>query len=396
MEKSGVKKIPYRRDDHLSKLIYTESPEVGGLLKVAPHNATSSTPASSVILPSSVLMQPGQVPNGLSDSPLQEDFTSTTATLGLFLEDPDTRGLTKVQRPQQLLQTSAATSTTTFGHQTLTENLEASIRDITRSTMDSLTGGSDPNFFSLKNEEFPMDKGEQDLIDLDHDFEQIDKDVGINQKMVNDNSLDLLQDFELTGSPSDFYVGDDAFLSTLADDSLLGEVTSERFESSNGSGAFSVAINGSNMTSADQSSSGISTAPPLTPTATLSTLIKKEKDSGFIQLCTPGLIKQEKTSAGHSYCQINSMSSTEMPNSNPISICGVSTSGGQTYHFGLNTSSSEVEQPKNQKPVSSLFLPLTAIGRAYNGGQGVGDSSFMQRAAEAFSPSSSFPTTFTR
>lgn len=262
--------------------------------------------------------------------------------------------------------------------------------------MDSLTGGSDPNFFSMKNEEFSMDKGDQDLMDLDHDFEQIEKDVGMNQKLVNDNSLDLLQDFELTGSPSDFYVGDDAFLSTLADDSLLGEVTSERFESSNGSRAISVALNGGNMTSPDQSTTGISTASPLTPTTTLSALIKKEKDSGFIQLCTPGLIKQEKTSAGHSYCQMSSMSSTVMPNSNPISICGVSTSGGQTYHFGLNTSSTEVEQPKDQKPVSNLYPPVTTIGRAFNGGQGVGDNLLMQRATEAFSTSPSYPTTFAR
>lgn len=381
MDKGGVKKITYRRDDHLTKLVYTESPEVGGLLKVAPHTAMPISSAATIALPPSPLMQPGQIPNGLSNSPLPQELSPITAnaTLGpLLTKDP------RIQRQQSRpIQTS-----TTFGLQTLSHTLpqfEGSIVDITQSSMDSLIGGSDPNFFPMRTEDFSMDKGDQDMIDP----------LEVSQKLFSENALDLLQDFDLTGSPSDFYVGDDAFLSTLADDSLLGDVGSDRdikpamLESNIGSSSVSVAISGSIMSSPVQSSTSLSTnTSPTTFPTILSPFVKEEKDPDIIQLCTPGVIKQEKTSTGQSHCQISG--------SNPVSICGVSTSGGPSYHFGVSPSSSDAQQHKDQKPVSKFILPVTTISGTWNRVQDVGNGSVLPRGNESFSSSPTFPTTFAR
>lgn len=395
MDEGGVKKVTYRRDELLSKLVYTESPEEGGLLKVAPHSAMSIT--SSTSLPPSQLMQPGQVSNGLSNSPLPEERTSLTANVGQLLENPEIKGLTKDQKLQEqqlcLLHTS-----TSLGGQILRESLpqlEASTIDGTPSSMDSLIGGSDPNFFPMKTDDFSMDKGDQDPIDIDPSFEAIGKEGDVHQKLFSDNTLDLLQDFELIGSPSDFYVGDDALLYSLADDSLLGDVISEKdlkptvVESVIGSGALS-ALNGNNIISPDQSS--ISTTASLASSPCLSVVVKKEKDADFIQLRTQGAIKEEKSSPGQSYCQMSGTSSAEMLGS-IISVCGVSTSGGQSYHFGVSPSSSEAQQQKTQKPVSNQYLPVTNLSGAWNR---EGESSTVHKVAEAFARSSPYPICFTR
>ncbi|KAJ3588033.1 hypothetical protein NHX12_011627, partial [Muraenolepis orangiensis] len=329
---------------------------------------------------------PGDVPNSLSNSPLPEELmsASATASLGLTLEDSEPRGATKELRLQQQLfqpQTTASLGRYTFGDSL--SRLEASIADLTHSSsIDSLIGGSDPNLFPLRTEDFPMDKVDHHSMDLDHDaFGHIGKDEDMNTKLFNDNTLDLLPDFELIGSPSDFYVGDDAFLSTLADDALLDVVAPEKVPkltlSINGSEASSTALNGSSLTIRDDLSSRSPTATvSLTPSSRLPA-VKKETNSAFIRLCTPGVVKQEKTSAGLSFCQLSttSSSSSELSCTSPISICGVSTSGGQSYHFGVNsggtptstTSPGGAQQQKDQKPsVFSLYPQVTTIGESWS------------------------------
>lgn len=245
--------------------------------------------------------------------------------------------------------------------------------------------------------------------------------IGKDQKLFSDNTLDLLQDFELTGSPSDFYVGDDAFLSSLADDTLLGDESQDRGVSNStskpaatmtNSGSFSgsntTTLNGSSLLACqDESNSSTS----MTTTATFP-MVKMEKESGFIQLCTPGVIKQENTSAMRSSsCQMSgstggstSSSPSELSSSSPspISICGVSTSGGQSYHFGGNSSinttlastTSGASQQKDQKPsVFSLYPPLVTVGEAWNNISYGDGASGMQGLS---SPTSAFSSSYAR
>lgn len=392
MDEDGVKEVTYRRDDPLRKLVYTESPEQGGLLKVAPHGAMSITSATP-----SQLLQPGQVSNGLGNSSSPEELTPGTANVSHLSENLENKGPTKDQKLQEQ-QLCFLHMSTSLGGQVLRESLpqlEANAIDGTQSSMDSLIGGSDPNFFPMKTDDFSMDKGDQDPIEIDPSFDPIRKDGDVHQKLFSDNTLDLLQDFELIGSPSDFYVGDDALLYSLAEDSLLVDASSEKdlksavVEGVTGSGALS-ALNGSNILSPDQSS--ISTTASLTPSPSLSVVVKKEKDVDFIQLHTQGVIKEEKKSHGQNYCQMSSASTPEMLSS-IISVCGVSTSGGQSYHFGVSPSSGEAQQQQNQKPVSNQYLPVTTLNGAWSR---EGESAAVHKLTEAFSMSPSYPVCFTR
>ncbi|KAK0684803.1 GCR protein, partial [Pygoscelis papua] len=96
--------------------------------------------------------------------------------------------------------------------------------------------------------------------------------------------------------------------------------------------------------------------------------VKTEKED-FIELCTPG-IKQENM--GPIYCQANfSGSSLLGTKASAISIHGVSTSGGQMYHYDLNTAS--LSQQQDQKPIFNIIPSLPAGSENWNRCQGSGD-----------------------
>ncbi|NXE24674.1 GCR protein, partial [Ardeotis kori] len=96
--------------------------------------------------------------------------------------------------------------------------------------------------------------------------------------------------------------------------------------------------------------------------------VKTEKED-FIELCTPG-IKQENM--GPIYCQANFSGSNLLGSKvSAISIHGVSTSGGQMYHYDLNTAS--LSQQQDQKPIFNIIPSLPAGSENWNRCQGSAD-----------------------
>ncbi|KAJ8348083.1 hypothetical protein SKAU_G00266720 [Synaphobranchus kaupii] len=338
-----------------------------------------SSGAASTGAPQSV---PGDISNGVGKgTPREELTTAVSASMGLYAEEPDAKAMgmvSNLRMPKQQQQQPH-----TLGVFTLGENfslLEASIADLNRcsASVDSLMGGVTSDPFPVKTEDFsPLGK---DRLEMEQEpFGQVGKDHDLNQRLFADNTMDILQDLDLPGSLTDlneFYVGDEAaFLSALSvDEALMGDMGVLKETKPIVSGGVCANVNGSEQQALD----------PAAPMP----VIKKEKDT-FIQLCTPGVIKQEKLS--RSYCQ---MGGADLPSPlhSPISVCGVSTSGGQSYHYGVNSPSAVGLQQQDQKPIFGLYPPLAPAGDGWSRVKGYGEPAEMQRGNELVSASQTFPT----
>ncbi|XP_054424216.1 glucocorticoid receptor [Pteronotus mesoamericanus] len=122
------------------------------------------------------------------------------------------------------------------------------------------------------------------------------------------------------------------------------------------------------------------------PTSVSLPQVKTEKED-FIELCTPGVIKQEKL--GPVYCQTNFSGASIIGNKmSAISVHGVSTSGGQMYHYDMNTAS--LSQQQDQKPVFNVIPPIPIGSENWNRCQGSGDDNLTSLGTLNFSGQSLF------
>uniref|UniRef100_A0A671KKD0 Glucocorticoid receptor n=1 Tax=Sinocyclocheilus anshuiensis TaxID=1608454 RepID=A0A671KKD0_9TELE len=284
--------------------------------------------------------------NGLSGSDAQRNLSMADPSLmGLNIQEPDVKAF----KPFRMQHQQKVKEPLNIG-----ENfslLDESIADLNRGS-----GIQAPDTFAMKMEQFsPMEKDRLDFPPYDHP----DKETDGNERVIGDNTIDILKDLDLPDSLSDlneFYVADEAaFLSSLAgDDALLGESHFLKDTSPvvTGNSAACANVNG---TGKRQQMVEASVNMPV---------IKTEKDPDFIQLCTPG------------------MSGMGGPHGGPTALGDM---GGQTYHYGANTASA-VSLP-DQKPLFGLFPPLPTLSDDWVRGNGYGDPSGMQRANETVLPS---------
>nr|AAW56453.1 glucocorticoid receptor [Salmo trutta] len=317
----------------------------------------STTSTSLMHLPGSRPQPPARdSANGLNVTTTQMELS----TGGLTIEESEVKVMEKALRMQQPQKPQQ--------NQQLFENfalLEASIADLNRSNTPGSSVLERPHdLFSLKTEKDRLDMGSVS-------FGQSQKDLDVNDRLLGDNTMDILQDLDLPGSLSDlneFYVSDEAaFLSSLSVEDVLledGNMETKPIDCSNGG-------NCTDVDSADQQKQLLEPGISMPVIKT-----EEDADTSFIQLCTPGVIKQENDR--RSYCQISSLDLPSTHNS-------VGSMSGQSYPYGANTSTA-VSLQQDQKPVFGLYPPLPSVSDSWNRGNGYGTGSGTS--------SSSFPVGF--
>lgn len=246
--------------------------------------------------------------------------------------------------------------------------LDESIADLNR------TSSSENSFcfrtsdsFTFKMEEFSsLDKSDYDF----GSYDQMEKGEPGNERLIEENTMDILQSLELPGSLSDLnefcVTNPDAFFPSLAvedtslvDNSMLTDIKPV-FHGKN--------INGNDKAHSQQTLEHNLNVP----------IIKTEKDADFIQLCTPGVIKQENERSGN--CEMTTMSVRPGPSAS-LSM------GSQSYSYKASTALTD------QKPVLDLYNSLHNGSDGWSHGNGFGISSGMQRANKPMSQPC--PSTYT-
>uniref|UniRef100_A0A4W4EKR4 Glucocorticoid receptor n=1 Tax=Electrophorus electricus TaxID=8005 RepID=A0A4W4EKR4_ELEEL len=223
------------------------------------------------------------VSNGLSGSRLQRELSvAGPASVGRSTQETDNKVFAKPFRLQQKPKDALGSS---FGDNFAL--LDESIAELSRTSTSVSSGVLAPESFPFKMEEFsPPEKANYDF----GPYNQPDRDVYGADRLLDDSTLDILQGLELP----DLGVAEDTLLSLGMEDTLHGDGSCGVLKDTRPAGDFG-SVNGRVGQGAQRAQE---------PPASLPS-IKMEEDTEYIQLCTPGVIKQE--SERRSYCQLSAL-----------------------------------------------------------------------------------------
>lgn len=382
---------PPSREEVPSSALGSERRNVIDFYKTLRGGATVKVSASSPSLAAAPQSDPKQrrllvdFPKGSGSNAQQPDLSKAVSlSMGLYMGETETKVMGNDLGFPQQGQISLSSGETDF------QLLEESIANLSRSA------GIPENSKKTAVAGTPTEEFSKTESDISSEQQNLEGQTGTNGGSVklyptDQSTFDILQDLEFSsGSPgkeanespwrSDLLMDENCLLSPLAgeDDPFLleGNVNEDCKPLILPDTKLKIKDNGDVILS--------------NPNSVPLPQVKTEKED-FIELCTPGVIKQEKL--GPVYCQASFSGANIIGNKmSAISVHGVSTSGGQMYHYDMNTAS--LSQQQDQKPVFNVIPPIPVGSENWNRCQGSGDDNLTSLGTVNFPGRSVFSNGF--
>ncbi|KAM9253367.1 glucocorticoid receptor isoform 2-T2 [Dugong dugon] len=386
---------PSVREETLSSVVGQERGNVMDFYKTLRGGATVKVPASSPSLAAASQSDSKQqrllvdFPKGSVHNEQQPDLSKAVSlSMGLYMGETETKVMGNDLGFPQQGQISLSSGETDF------RLLEESIANLSKSTSapeNSKSSASAAVSAAPTEKEFP--KTHSDVSSEQQNLKGQSGTNGGNVKLytTDQSTFDILQDLEFSsGSPSketnespwksDLLIDENCLLSPLAaeDEPFL-------LEGNPNEDCKPVLLPDTKPKIKDNGDFILSS-----PSSMPLPQVKTEKED-FIELCTPGVIKQEKL--GPVYCQSTFSGANIIGNkTSAISVHGVSTSGGQMYHYDMNAAS--LSQQQDQKPIFNVIPPISVGSENWNRCQASGDDSLTSLGTLNFSGRSVFSNGF--
>nr|XP_012604369.1 glucocorticoid receptor isoform X1 [Microcebus murinus]XP_012604370.1 glucocorticoid receptor isoform X1 [Microcebus murinus]XP_012604371.1 glucocorticoid receptor isoform X1 [Microcebus murinus]XP_020137909.1 glucocorticoid receptor isoform X1 [Microcebus murinus] len=362
---------PPSREEIPSSLLSQERGNVMDIYKTLRGGATvkvsASSPSLAVASQSDSKQQRLLVdfPKGSVSNVQQPDLSKAVSlSMGLYMGEPETKVMGNDLGFPQQGQVSLSSGETDF------RLLEESIANLNRSTSlaeNPKSSASAAASAASTEKEFP-----KTLSDPSSEQQNLKGQTGTNGGNVklyttDQSTLDILQDLEFSSESPGKETSDSPWRSELLMDEncLLSPLEGEDpflLEGNSNEDCKPLILPDTKPKIKDNGDTILS-GPNSVPLPQ----VKTEKED-FIELCTPGVIKQEKL--GPVYCQAN-FSGANIGKMSAISVHGVSTSGGQMYHYDMNTAS--LSQQQDQKPIFNVIPPIPVGSENWNRCQGSAD-----------------------